>query len=199
MSGSVTPLPKLFSYIYSLYRGAYKSLARTARKQAYVSVRMAWISLWPCLAGGGNLMTARVSMLLKSRASLTCFLVGLKTYQHPGKLQRAGWDETKDTCQIKYGFRNSVICNWSLLIRSTTSAIRQPHSVCLSALYKQQARIRKDAAEWRTQSLRSFTAKLTEIINGPEDRGIVSLRNTDIHFQDYVISKLKEDGSRFVY
>jgi len=30
----------------------------------------------PCLAGGGgegNLMTARVSMLLKSRASLTCF------------------------------------------------------------------------------------------------------------------------------
>jgi len=27
----------------------------------------------PCLTGGGNLMTARVSMLLKSRASLTCF------------------------------------------------------------------------------------------------------------------------------
>jgi len=27
----------------------------------------------PCLAGGKNLMTARVSMLLKSRASLTCF------------------------------------------------------------------------------------------------------------------------------
>jgi len=26
----------------------------------------------PCLAGGGALMTARVSMLLKSRASLTC-------------------------------------------------------------------------------------------------------------------------------
>jgi len=35
-------------------------------------------------------MTARVSMLLKSRASLTCFracffLVGLGIYQHPGK------------------------------------------------------------------------------------------------------------------
>jgi len=27
----------------------------------------------PCLAGKRNLMTARVSMLLKSRASLTCF------------------------------------------------------------------------------------------------------------------------------
>jgi len=27
----------------------------------------------PCLAGGKNLMTAHVSMLLKSRASLTCF------------------------------------------------------------------------------------------------------------------------------
>ena len=42
----------------------------------------------PCLAGK-ILITARVSMLLKSRASLTCFracffLVGLRTYQHPG-------------------------------------------------------------------------------------------------------------------
>jgi len=27
----------------------------------------------PCLAGGKNLMAARVSMLLKSRSSLTCF------------------------------------------------------------------------------------------------------------------------------
>ena len=27
----------------------------------------------PCLAGKENLMTSRVSMLLKSRASLTCF------------------------------------------------------------------------------------------------------------------------------
>jgi len=27
----------------------------------------------PCLAGNKNLMTARVSMLLKPRASLTCF------------------------------------------------------------------------------------------------------------------------------
>ena len=58
-----------------LYRDADKSLARPGRKQANVSVRMAWISLVPCLAGGEkkNLMTARVSMLLKSRVSQICF------------------------------------------------------------------------------------------------------------------------------
>ena len=50
------------------YRGADKSLVRPGRKQANVSVRMA-----PCLAEKKNLMTARVSMLLKSRASMTCF------------------------------------------------------------------------------------------------------------------------------
>ena len=44
----------------------------------------------PCLAGKIKLMTARVSMLLKSRArplhasKLVSFLVGLRTYQHPG-------------------------------------------------------------------------------------------------------------------
>jgi len=47
----------------------------------------------PCLAGKKNLMTARVSMLLKSRASLTCFrpcfLPG-RAYQHSGNsLSRA--------------------------------------------------------------------------------------------------------------
>jgi hypothetical protein len=57
------------------YRGADKSLARPRRKQANVSVRMAWISFGalPCRGGKKNLMTSRVSMLLKSRASLTCF------------------------------------------------------------------------------------------------------------------------------
>jgi len=60
----------------SVYRGADKSLARPGRKQANVSVRMAWISFgalpW---RKKKNLITARVSMLLKSRASLTCFRV----------------------------------------------------------------------------------------------------------------------------
>ena len=55
------------------YRGD-KSLFRPGRKQPNVSARMAWISFGalPC-KGGGDFMTARVSMLLKSRASLTCF------------------------------------------------------------------------------------------------------------------------------
>ena len=38
------------------YRGADKSLARSGRKQAIVSVRMAWISFGalPCRAAGGG-------------------------------------------------------------------------------------------------------------------------------------------------
>jgi len=52
----------------------------------------------PCLAGKKSLMTARVSMLLKSRASpdmlpnFFSFLVGLSTYQHPGTFSH------KDKC-----------------------------------------------------------------------------------------------------
>ena len=61
--------------VLPFYRGADKSLARPGRKQAIM-----FLSEWrefpsaPCLAGGKNLMTARVSILLKSRASLVCFL-----------------------------------------------------------------------------------------------------------------------------
>jgi len=55
------------------YRGADKSLAQPRRKKENVSVRMAWISSDALRCRGKkNLMTARVSMLLKSRASLTC-------------------------------------------------------------------------------------------------------------------------------
>ena len=62
-------------YIY-IYRGAGKSLARPGRKEANVSIRMAWISFGalPCRKKK-YLMTARFSTLLKSRASLTCFRV----------------------------------------------------------------------------------------------------------------------------
>ena len=56
----------------STYRGADKSLARPGRKQANVSVRMAWISFGALPRRKKNL-TTRVSMLLKSRPSLTCF------------------------------------------------------------------------------------------------------------------------------
>ena len=60
-------------WIWNVYRGADKSLSRPWRKQANVSVRMAWISFGALPCRKRNLMTARVSMLLKSRASLTCF------------------------------------------------------------------------------------------------------------------------------
>jgi len=56
-----------------LYRGADKSLARPGRKQANVFVRMAWISFGALPCRNKNLLTARVSMLLKSCASPTCF------------------------------------------------------------------------------------------------------------------------------
>ena len=52
---------------------ADKSLARPGRKQANVSVRMARISFGALPCRKRNLMTARVLVLLKSRASLTCF------------------------------------------------------------------------------------------------------------------------------
>jgi len=55
------------------YRGADKSLARPGRKQGNISVSMAWISFGALLCRKKNLMTARVSILLKLRASLTCF------------------------------------------------------------------------------------------------------------------------------
>jgi len=60
----------------ALYRGADKSFARPGRKKTNGSGRMGGISFgaFPCGGGGGGkLMTARVSMLLKSSASLTCF------------------------------------------------------------------------------------------------------------------------------
>jgi len=55
------------------YRGADKFLARLGRKQANVFVRMEWISFGTLPCRKKNLMTACVSMFLKSRASLTCF------------------------------------------------------------------------------------------------------------------------------
>lgn len=106
------------------------------------------------------------------------------------KLQRAGWDETKNICQIKYRLRN------------LKSVARDPfHNLCNSSatlfLPVRAVQATGSNSEWRrcisqAQSLRSFKANLTEIINGSEDRGIMSLRNTDIQFQDYVISKLRQ-------
>jgi len=57
----------------ALYRCADKSLARLGRKQANVSLSMGWHSFGALPYRKNNLMTAHRSMLLKSRASLTCF------------------------------------------------------------------------------------------------------------------------------
>ena len=57
---------------YSYTQNTYRS-SLPGRKQPYVSVKMAWISFGAVSWKKKNLMTARVSMLLKSRASLTCF------------------------------------------------------------------------------------------------------------------------------
>ena len=67
--------------LWLTYRGADKSLARPGKKQANISVRMAGIFFGALPCRKRNSMTARVSMLLKSHASLTCF----RTYFLPGR------------------------------------------------------------------------------------------------------------------
>ena len=72
------------------YSGADKSLARPGRKQANVSVRMAWISFGalPCRKKKTWLQLAsrcRWNRALPWYVSeLVSFLVGLRTYQHAG-------------------------------------------------------------------------------------------------------------------
>jgi len=61
------------NYQNYIYRGANKSLARPGRKQANVSLIMVWISFGALPCRKRNLMAACISILLKSRASLTCF------------------------------------------------------------------------------------------------------------------------------
>ena len=55
-----------------MYRGADNSLAQPGRKQANVSVRMAWISFGALPCSENCLITVRVSTLLKSCASMAC-------------------------------------------------------------------------------------------------------------------------------
>jgi len=56
-----------------MYKGADKSLAQPGMKQVNVFVRMVWISFGALPCRKIKLMTARVSVLLKSHAFLTCF------------------------------------------------------------------------------------------------------------------------------
>jgi len=88
------------------YRGADKFLARPGRKQANIFVTMAWISFGTLPSPKKNLMTALVSILLKSRSSLICF----RDYFLPGRAKdlsasRVTWLATspslvKETGQI---------------------------------------------------------------------------------------------------
>jgi len=80
----------LNSYGDCLFRGAYKSLARPGRKQAYVSIRMACISFGalPCrkkkLDNSSRLDVVEITRVPDMLPELVSFLVGLRTYQHPG-------------------------------------------------------------------------------------------------------------------
>jgi hypothetical protein len=126
-----------------------------------------------------------------------CFHAALRETFTLYKLQRAGWYEKKNTCQIKYGLRN-------LKLVATDPFHNLGHSSATLILPVCAVRATDSNLEWRcciseTQSLLSFTAKLTEIINGPEDTGIMSLRNTDIQFQDYVISKRRRCECKSVW
>jgi len=71
-----TAFYELNLYVQCRFMSVSSGLARPGRKQANVSARMAWISFGALPCRKKYLMAARVSMLLKSRASLTCFRAG---------------------------------------------------------------------------------------------------------------------------
>ena len=75
--------------MWHYYRGGDKSLTRPGRKQANVSVRMAWISFGALPCRKRNWMRARSPFCwnrarLWHASELVSFLFGLSTYQHPG-------------------------------------------------------------------------------------------------------------------
>jgi len=73
---------------FSIYRGADKSLAQPGRKQANVSVRMAWISLGALYCRGkkldnsSRLDVVEIALFAWLASELFSFLFGLSTYQH---------------------------------------------------------------------------------------------------------------------
>ena len=84
-----------------IYRVADKSLARPGRKQANVSVRMAWISFGalPCRKKKTWWQLASRCRCNRARpwhaSELVSLLVGLRTYQHPGNcVLRLGRDSS---------------------------------------------------------------------------------------------------------
>ena len=79
--------------LFFMYRGADKSLPRSGRAQANVSVRMSWISFGALPCRGKKTWWQLASRCCWNRAlpwhasELVSFMVRLRTYQHPGTLQ----------------------------------------------------------------------------------------------------------------
>ena len=119
-----------------MYRGAGKSLARPGRKQANVSVRMAWISFGalPCRKKKKTWWQL-ASRCCWNRAcpwhasELASFLVGLRTYQHPGILmKRAQMDfvQTKNISDYSRHFSTFFKRIWN----DITSCVKFGARVC---------------------------------------------------------------------
>ena len=87
------------------YRGADKSLVRPGRKQANISVRMSWIS-FGALACRKKKTWQLASRCCWNRArpwhasELVSFLVGLRTFQHTGKMNKNNSQFARDPVDI---------------------------------------------------------------------------------------------------
>jgi len=130
------------------YRGADKSLAQPGRKQANASVRMAWISLGALPCKKRNLMTACISILLKTCTSLTyfraCFFPGWAkdltaprhfksllahltsvnnstlpvTYESYSSQQKPEKERTPSACPLRYEGDTASHADWRMSDRS---------------------------------------------------------------------------------
>jgi len=105
-----------------MYRDADKSLARPGRKEAYVSVRTERISFGALPCRKKNLMPARVSMLLKSRASVICF----RACFLPGR--------AKDLSALRYCLANYILSGFSRICDLIVNQYRQAVHVTEEAL-----------------------------------------------------------------
>jgi len=104
-----------------IYKGADKSLARPGRKQLNVSVRMAWISFGalPCRKKKTWWQLASPCCWNRTRpwhvSELVSFLVGLRTYQHPGtiKCNSKVWFEDMNRVELA---QNKLHCNIFIIV-----------------------------------------------------------------------------------
>ena len=101
--------PHIYIYIYThthTYMATDKSLARRGRKQANRSVRMAWISFsaLPCVEKKNWWQFASRCCWNHARpwhsSELVSFLVGLRTYQHPGMYVYMSIRELSTDCPL---------------------------------------------------------------------------------------------------